>query len=207
MRKLTPKVYLRDTNQLYVAFLKKYFNPFPEVEVSHGDIFEVKAEAIVSPANSFGDMGGGIDLAYRNKFGTDVEKQVKRIINARWYDELPVGQAISVPLKNQDYKHLIVAPTMRLPMNVDNSLNTYFSFRAALLKAKDLDVESILVPGMGTGTGGACPELATRQMFVAYLNVVCNRSPKNLEHIFKQMHWMLRCTADEKRIKQEQGVK
>lgn len=203
MKKLTPKVYLRDTNEFFVVCLKKYFKSLPEVEVSHGDIFGIKADAIVSPANSFGDMGGGIDLAYREKFGMDTQKFIQRIIKARWYDELPVGQAISIPLKKQDYKHLIVAPTMRLPMNVDNSLNVYASTRAALLKAKDLDVTSVLFPGMGTGTGGACPEMAARQMFVAYLNVVRDISPKHLEHIFKQMHWMLRCSRDEKNQREQ----
>jgi O-acetyl-ADP-ribose deacetylase (regulator of RNase III) len=196
MKKLTPKVYLRDTNEFFVVCLHKYFKSFSEVEISHGNIFDIKADAIVSPANSFGDMGGGIDLLYRDKFGMGVQTFVQRIIKARWYDELPVGQALSIPLKKQDYKHLIVAPTMRLPMNVDNSLNVYASTRAALLEAKDLNVESVLFPGMGTGTGGACPEMAARQMLVAYLNVIRNVRPKNLWQVVRQQNWMLRCSQD-----------
>ncbi len=198
MKKHTPKLYLRDTNDFVVAFLQKYFKPFPEVEVSKGDIFGIKADAIVSPTNSFCNMTGGIDLVYRNKFGMDVEKFAKQIVNARFYNELSIGQAISVVMKKQDYKYLIFAPTMRLPMNIDSTLNPYFAFRAALLEAKNLDVQSMLSPGLGTLTGNACPEMAARQMFVAYLNIIKGISPTNLNHIFRQQHWMLRCSQDKR---------
>jgi O-acetyl-ADP-ribose deacetylase (regulator of RNase III) len=198
MKKNLPKLYLRDTNDFVVTFLQKYFKPFPEVEVSKGDILDIKADAIVSPANSFCDMGGGIDLVYRDKFGMDVEKFAKRIINARYYGELPIGAAISVLMKKQNYKYLILAPTMRLPMKIDNTLNPYFAFRAALLEARNLDVKSLLSPGLGTLTGDACPEMAARQMFVAYLNIFMNIGPTDLEQIFKQQNWMLRCSQDKR---------
>src|SRR5689334_14490717 len=127
MKKLTPKVYIRDSNEMLVKFFQAYFRGFPEVEVSHGNILDVKAEAIISPGNSFGDMGGGIDLIYREKFGLDVEKLVKRNIDMHYYGELPIGEAVCVPMRKQDYKYLIVAPTMRLPMGIDNTLNIYFA--------------------------------------------------------------------------------
>jgi len=200
MKKRTPKIYLRDTNETLVKHWKQYFKPFPEVEVSQGDIFDVKATAIVSPANSFGYMTGGIDLLYRDKFGEKVEALVKKNIDMHFYGELPVGSALSVPMRGQNYKHLISAPTMRVPMSVDNTLNPYLSFRAALLVAKDKDFESILCPGMGTGSGTACPEMAARQMFIAYITVVLDITPKFGEHIYKQMGWMLRCSQDAKPI-------
>ena len=195
---ITPKIYFRDTNDFVVAYLTKYFKPFPEVEVSKGNILDIKAEAIVSPANSFCDMGGGIDLVYRNKFGMKPEKFAQRIVKARFYDELPIGQAVSVRLTKEDYKYLIFAPTMRLPMKIDNTLNPYFAFRAALIEARNLDVKSLLCPGLGTLTGDACPEMAARQMFVAYLNIVRDINLKDIEQIFKQQNWMLRCSQDKR---------
>jgi len=198
MKKRTPKVFLRDTNENVVFFWKKYFKPFPEVEISSGDIFEIKADAIVSPANSFGMMSGGIDLIYRDKFGLDVEKLVQKNIDLHYYGELPVGQALSVPMKGQDYNYLIVAPTMRLPMSVDNTLHPYAAFRATLLRAKDKEIESLVCPGLGTGAGIACPEMVARQMFIAYINVVLNISPTNYDHLLKQMGWMLRCSQDKR---------
>ncbi len=196
MKKSTPKVYLCDTNTELVKFWQKYFHAFPEVEIVNGDIFNIKANAIVSPANSFGDMNGGIDLLYKNKFGVDVERLVQKNIELHWYDELPIGVALSVPLKNTDYKYLIVAPTMRVPMQVDSTLNAYQAFRAALLLAKDQRIESLVCPGLGTGTGKACVEMVARQMFITYIDVVHNIKPKKLHEITKQMIWMLRCSQD-----------
>jgi O-acetyl-ADP-ribose deacetylase (regulator of RNase III) len=92
-----------------VNYWHKYFRSLPEVEISQGNIFDVKAQAIVSPANSFGFMDGGIDLFYRDRFGKDVEKLVQKVIDLRYYGELPIGQATSVPMKGQDYKHLIMS--------------------------------------------------------------------------------------------------
>jgi O-acetyl-ADP-ribose deacetylase (regulator of RNase III) len=195
-KRRTPKIYLRDTNENLVFFWKKYFKPFPEVEISLGNIFEIKAEAIVSPANSFGYMDGGIDLLYRDKFGLNVEKLVQKNIDLHYYGELPIGQALSVPMRGQDYKYLIVAPTMRLPMVVDTTLNAYNAFRATLLLAKDKQIESIVCPGLGTGTGQACPEMVARQMFVAYLTIVVDRSFVKPFHLARQMNWMLRCAKD-----------
>jgi hypothetical protein len=54
-------VHLRDINAGIVKAWEQAFADVPEVHVSRGDIFEHKADAIVSPANSFGFMDGGID--------------------------------------------------------------------------------------------------------------------------------------------------
>lgn len=197
-KRLTPKVYLRDANGELINQWHKYFRSLSEVEISQGNIFDIKAQAIVSPANSFGFMDGGIDLLYRDKFGMDVEKLVQKVIELRYYGELPVGQATSVPMKGQEYSHLIVAPTMHLPMNVDNTLNAYQAFRATLLRAKEVGIESLVCPGLGTGTGKACPELVARQMFVAYSHIILQSRPVEFKHILKQMVWMLRCSQAKK---------
>lgn len=196
-KRLTPKIYLRDSRIELVEAWKQYFHAF-DVDIAQEDILELKADAIVSPANSFGFMDGGIDFHYREKFGMKVEKLVKKNIDLHYYGELPVGQALSVPLLKQPFKYLIVAPTMRVPMTIDSTINPYLAFRAALLRAKDLGIESIACPGLGTGTGQACPEMVARQMLIAYVNVVLQRSPETLKDLSKQMYWMSRCSKDKR---------
>jgi O-acetyl-ADP-ribose deacetylase (regulator of RNase III) len=196
--RLYPKVHLRDNNAILVDSWKKYFKD-TTVEISQGDIFEHKAQAIVSPANSFGFMSGGIDLAYRDKFGLSVEKLVQKNIDMHYYGELAVGQALSVPMRGQDYKHLIVAPTMRIPMNVDNTMNAYLAFRAALLRAKAIDVESIICPGIATGAGKMCVDMAARQMFIAYKHVVLDTQPTAFDDIVAETAWMLSCDSTPKK--------
>jgi len=196
-KKLSPKVYLRDSKPELVTYWKQYFHAF-DIDIAQSDILGIKADAIVSPANSFGFMDGGIDLHYRNKFGMNSEKLVQKNIDLHYYGELAVGEALSIPLRNQSFKYLIVAPTMRLPMRVDNTMNPYLSFRAALLKAKYLGIDSIACPGMGTGTGQACLEMVARQMLVAYVNVVLQKSPTTMQDLNRQMTWMMRCSKDKR---------
>jgi len=42
------------------AWLDK-FSGVDAVEINLGDLLEIGADAVVSPANSFGDMSGGVD--------------------------------------------------------------------------------------------------------------------------------------------------
>jgi O-acetyl-ADP-ribose deacetylase (regulator of RNase III) len=77
-----------------------------------------KIIGVVSPANSFGDMQGGIDLAYYNYFGHELEEEIQdHILNVK-YGELCVGDAVIILIRNKLDIHMIVAPTMRIPSGV-----------------------------------------------------------------------------------------
>ena len=65
----------------------------PGVTVTDGDILSLDCDAVVSPANSFGFLGGGVDLAYARHFGPHLEPRVRAAIAGRWGGELPVGCA------------------------------------------------------------------------------------------------------------------
>ena len=54
------KFLLRDNNPALTDAWREQLAQAPDVEVSCGDVFDVTADAIVSPANSFGFMDGGI---------------------------------------------------------------------------------------------------------------------------------------------------
>lgn len=51
------KFFLRDRNPELADAWARYFKGVEEVEVSCGDIFDLQADAVVSPANSFGFYG------------------------------------------------------------------------------------------------------------------------------------------------------
>jgi O-acetyl-ADP-ribose deacetylase (regulator of RNase III) len=86
------------------AMAAAWRNMFPAVAagipVVEGDILEGPCDAVVSPANSFGFMGGGIDLAYRRYFGMDSQSRVQAKIRNDFRGELPVGQATVVATGN-----------------------------------------------------------------------------------------------------------
>jgi hypothetical protein len=85
------RVHLRDLGEPLVEAWRRAFAGVDGVTVSRGDIFstrpgpiapdaplDVKADAIVSPANSFGFMNGGIDLVYTYQLGQIVEDRRTR---------------------------------------------------------------------------------------------------------------------------------
>ena len=71
------KLYLIDRNETLVHAWKQCFKQFAEVEVLHGDYFQKSTDAIVSPANSYGIMDGGIDIPLNHKLGRTTVKNLQ----------------------------------------------------------------------------------------------------------------------------------
>ena len=107
------------------------------VTVHHGSILNLTCDAVVSPANSFGFMDGGIDALYANHFGLVVERRLQAAIRARHDGELLVGAAEIVEADNARIPFLIAAPTMRVPMILSESANPYLAARAAIKLVRD----------------------------------------------------------------------
>src|SRR5438270_12094892 len=89
---------------------------FDFVAVHHGSIFDVHCDALVSPANSFGFMDGGIDALYTQRFGRNVQRRLQDLIRTRHHGELLVGAAEIVFTDDASFPCLLAAPTMRVPM-------------------------------------------------------------------------------------------
>jgi O-acetyl-ADP-ribose deacetylase (regulator of RNase III) len=163
------KFLLRDRSEAVVAAWRKDFAQAPDVQISQGDIFDTAADAIVSPANSFGFMDGGIDLVYSRRFGWSLQERLQELLRLEHDGELPVGQAIVIQTGDPEIPFMISAPTMRVPMDVSRTVNAYLAFRAAIRVARAHgSIESILCPGLGTAVGRMAPEASSRQMHYAY---------------------------------------
>ncbi|MGC2777799.1 MAG: macro domain-containing protein [Bradyrhizobium sp.] len=171
-------VHLRDISIEVVEAWRFAFADIGEVQISHGSILDQHADAVVSPANSFGFMDGGIDLHYARHFGWQVETELRELLAACHYGELPVGQAVIIPTGHPEIRYLVSAPTMRVPSRIEGTANVYLALRAALIAVlthnatQAVPITSLLVPGMGTGIGGIRAEQAARQMRAAYDAVV-----------------------------------
>lgn len=184
------KIVLVDINKDLVDCWKREFEEGENLEIVRGDIFGVGADAVVSPANSFGFMDGGLDLHIRNTLGEAVEEKakemVKGLVNSKI--ELLVGDAAITSVDHPEVKYMIMAPTMRVPANIYGTPNTYLATRAAIRKAVtanfalQLDAGNVIkvlaIPGMGTGVGCIPPGIAAKQMYAAYDEVINGNIPK-----------------------------
>jgi O-acetyl-ADP-ribose deacetylase (regulator of RNase III) len=172
-----PHIFLHTLDSDMAIAWRGAFTGAPEVLVVEGDILEGRCDAVVSPANSFGFMDGGIDLAYRRYFGIDLQSRVQSKIKTEFFGELPVGQAMVVPTGHEIVPYLVAAPTMRIPDRIADTVNVYLAFRATLLAVRRYNegspnaIGSLGVPALGTGIGAMPLTRAARQMHAAYVSV------------------------------------
>jgi O-acetyl-ADP-ribose deacetylase (regulator of RNase III) len=181
------KIILAGIHKEQIIEWKNFFYDCPDVSVYHGSIFDNACDAIVSPANSFGFMDGGLDLALSNYLGWHVQERLQEIIKTKYDGELLVGQAEIVETDNTKFPYLISAPTMRVPMILKETSNPYLAMRAILLllkKGKFADgslisdkVKTVAISGLGTGVGDVAPTQCARQMRIAYGQVILNNIP------------------------------
>lgn len=169
------RIILSDLNLKILDAWSEFFNEQKNVSVIEADITKIECDAIVSPANSFGFMDGGLDYALSERFGWDFEKKLQKIIKELPESELLVGQALIIETGDKIIPFLISAPTMRIPtnFNIDTSINAYLAMKAILIKAKmDERINSVAIPGLCTGVGKMQPIIAARQMFQAYKEII-----------------------------------
>jgi len=175
---LPNKIYLIDIKEDLCAAWQEVFSDIESVKVECTDFFSRPADAMVSPANSFGIMDGGLDKAIRATLKGSIQKTVQDRILERHYGELPIGSAEIVETEDERWPYLIVAPTMRIPENVSHTINAYLAFRAILVsiimhnRALGVaDIDTVIVPGLGTLTGVYPPERCAYLMRMAFNSV------------------------------------
>ena len=171
------EITLVDLQKDLCEYWKEEFKDYPEINIHNGNFKEIKEfDCLVSPANSFGLMDGGIDLAIRNFFGMKIQYNVQKIIQKEYYGEQPVGTSIIVFTENEEYPFLAHTPTMRIPCDISSTDNVYNAMFAMLRAVANYNknnkkrIEKVLCPGLGTLTGRVPLKEAARQMFMAYKN-------------------------------------
>ena len=156
---------------------RREFTNYSDVKLFLGDILEQRADAVVSPANSFGFMDGGLDHHIREYFGEGIQNRLQDKIREEYLGELAVGQAAIIDTKREEIPYLISAPTMRVPMSIQNTMNVYLATRAVFIAIKEFNsikerIRSVLIPAMGAGTGMVPFMVAAKQMRAAYENIL-----------------------------------
>lgn len=157
------KITICDLNPAIIAAWP-VITPGAAIYLREGSILSLECDAVVSPANSFGFMDGGIDFAYSNHFGWHVQGRLQAAIARRPFGELLVGEALVVATDNARIPHVISAPTMRVPKRIADPADIMLAVRAAVDAARNAHLSHIAMPGMGTGCGEVPADLAARAM-------------------------------------------
>lgn len=194
---------------LHQEFLKA-FEGFPEVEVVFQRFEDTDFDCVVSAANSFGLMDGGVDQCITDYFGLQMMRRVQDRIIQEFAGEQPVGTSIIVPglttgmigseTRFDRMKFVAHTPTMRVPRDVNGSDHAYKAMKAALLAVKkfnfDIDYEpneypgpihykrinTLVTPGLATLAGRVPHDKAAQQMALATYHVM--NPPKMIDWYF-----------------------
>ncbi len=178
---MTFKLILSAINQdLFDAF-KKHFAKFPQVEVVFKPFEQVEFDCVVSAANSFGLMDGGVDQCITDYFGVQMMKRVQQAVMKEYYGEQPVGTSIIIK-GNEEGQVMDVyvahTPTMRIPMDISKTNYVYAAMKAMLIAVEQHNeshkknlvrnkINTVVCPGLGTNAGRVPAEEAAKMMSLA----------------------------------------
>ena len=143
------------------------------IEIQHGNLIKVQADAIVNPTNSFGWMGGSSASAIKHIEGPEIEDKVKAKA------PLEIGTAVATPAGKLPYKAIIHSPVVISPTDKAQAYNVGLAVQGALFIADEKGFKSIAMPGMGTGVG-SFPIKDAAKIMIAEIKKF---NPMNLEKV------------------------
>ncbi len=177
------KIYFVERHENKLENLKLYFKEETNIEYINSDFIEFmknnKVNCVVSPANSFGLMDGGFDLAITKWYGDQLQKRVQKYIIDNYYGEQPIGTSFIIETGKEN-EYLIHTPTMRVPERILDSRVIYHCMRSTLIEAKKHNIESIVIPMFGGTTGCISSNTIACLMYEAY---------KQLQDVPKELNW------------------
>ena len=179
------------------AALERHFSDDKNVEIISKPFETIPDfDCMVSAANSFGLMDGGVDAAITAFFGRQLMTRVQQRIVDEYLGEQPVGSAFVIGSGNDKHPWLVHAPTMRVPLIIDGTDAVYLATRAALLAIYHHNKTSpehnkiwrVIFPAMGAGCGQVSPESVAAQMKLAWRSVITPPSYINWQHALVRQH-------------------
>lgn len=157
--------------------LKKWSMIFDEkhyrsIDISVGDFFDRdfissnNFNGIIMPGNSFG-ISNEISDKYEKMFGKNLMNDIRTKIIEQYDGELVIGMSIIIPISGR--MNIIYTPISGYDESVENSINCYLAFKAALKTINIYNDRSLPFVEKGDGrynliTKVLCPPLCIRDI-------------------------------------------
>lgn len=169
------RLILVDPNSELCQAFRTAFGDLPNVSVVQGYFERLpQFDCMVSAANSFGLMDGGVDGAITRYFGAQLQERVQQHILDVYLGEQPVGTSFIISTGHPEHPYLAHTPTMRVPMVITDIDVVYRAMWAMLIavhnhnRHSERPIRTIACPGLGTATGRVPLVDAARLMAQAY---------------------------------------
>lgn len=181
---------------------QKAFDGFPNVECVFSRFEDTNFDCVVSAANSFGLMDGGVDQCITDYMGESTMLRIQDQIIKDFAGEQPVGTSIVMKgdwsIDRAKNKYVAHTPTMRVPRDVSGSDNSYRAMKAALLAVQkhnqlidskdpvysenNVRINTLVTPGLATLCGRIPYNKAAHQMSLAVFHVL--NPPKSINWLY-----------------------
>ena len=140
-----------------------------------GNIFRNGPEILVTPTNSEGDMSAGLDLQLRSMFPS-LEERLQSYIHTLPSRRLKIEASVWIETGIGDYPFVVFSRTFRTRWDLATPYRVTRAalavFRSAQAYGSVSTVQTLLIPGLGTGVGGLDPLVASRKVFQAYCRAI-----------------------------------
>jgi O-acetyl-ADP-ribose deacetylase (regulator of RNase III) len=146
-----------------------------EVTLIHGDITNVKVDAIVNAANPYLMHGGGVAYAIVKKGGYEIQEESNKYVKE--YGPVQIGNIAVTSAGRLKAKYIIHAIGPKYGIDSDDKLES--AVRKSLEKADELNLRSIALPAISTGVYGYPYDICARIM----ANVLRQYKPKTLTNV------------------------
>ncbi|HKB37041.1 MAG TPA: macro domain-containing protein [Gemmataceae bacterium] len=172
---MSVKIILVDINTKMIDSWRTSFEENPEVDIVLGSMLDQKVDAWVSPTNSRGHMGGGLDGVIKRHLGAQIEQRVQAEIGRLYNGKMPVGAATCVPVGTGNPRFLISTPTMVGGReDISDTLNVALACAAAFTMVQLQNdrqpgsIQTVALPGLGAANGKTPVEICADLMWTAY---------------------------------------
>ncbi|MBI1916920.1 MAG: macro domain-containing protein [Planctomycetes bacterium] len=172
---MSVKVILVDINPKMIESWRTSFEENPEVDIILASMVDQQVDAWVTPTNSRGSMGGGLDAVIKRHLGAQVEKRVQAEIHRLYNGKMPVGTATCVLSGGTIPRFLISTPTMVGGReDISDTLNVALACAAAFTMVQLQNdrqpgsIQTVALPGLGAANGKTPVEICADLMWTAY---------------------------------------
>ena len=145
-------------------------------EVVEADLTTRNVDAIVNAANNHFWMGGGVAGAIKRAGGGSIE------IQAMTKGPVPVGESVVSDAGRLPARYVIHAAVMGQDLQTSAGAIGEAT-RTTLMRAEELEIDSIALPAFGTGVGGFPPSESAKAMIDAAIAFVRKAPVRKLKRI------------------------
>ncbi len=144
------------------------------VVVEVGDVLDFRADVLISTANPWLNMSGGVNGAIRHR-EPNIQLELHEYLKANGTASVPVGSVVPTSAGDLPFRHIVHAVAID-PFYDSSHQNLVTTLNAAFQLSVSMNAKTIAMPALATGYG----PLTVEAFALAFAKSVVNKFPIDL---------------------------